>query len=122
MSAWDTLGGEDKVRAIVRALVARMAGDFVIGFLFEGRDHERIARHELELASAHLGGPRAYEGRPLGDVHQPLKINLGHFRRRLSLLSLVLEEHGVPADIARAWIAREAALQDVISTGVECVL
>jgi truncated hemoglobin YjbI len=120
MTAWDTLG-EERVRAVVHGLVARMANDFVIGFLFEGRDHERIAKHELELASTHLGGPRAYGGRPLGEVHQPLKINRGHFRRRLSLLSLVLEENGVPADIARRWLDHEAALENVVSNGTECV-
>jgi truncated hemoglobin YjbI len=120
MTAWESLG-EDRVRAIVGALVRRMAGDFVTGFLFEGRDHERIVRHELELARAHLGGPQAYGGRPLGAVHRPLKINRGHFRRRLSLLALVLEEHGVPADVAQRWIDHEAALEPVVSDGTECV-
>ena len=120
MTAWDSLG-EERVRSIVGALVDRMAGDFVIGFLFEGRDLARIARHELELARAHLGGPAAYGGRPLGEVHRPLKINRGHFRRRLSLLAIVLEEHGVPADLARRWIDHEAALESVISDGIECV-
>ncbi len=121
MTPWERLGGEEPVRALVRDFVDRVFDDFVIGFLFQGRDRERIVTHELELASAHLGGPRAYGGRPIGQVHRPLKINRGHFRRRLAILRTVLREHHVPVDIVEGWVGHDAALEAVVTDGTECV-
>ena len=121
MTSWERLGGEPVVAALVADFVDRVFSDFVIGFLFEGRDRDRIVRHELELASAHLGGPRGYTGRPIGQLHRPLKINRGHFRRRLAILRTVLREHDVPEDIVEAWVAHDAALEGVVTDGTECV-
>lgn len=113
--------GEARLAAAVRRCVQAFANDFVIGFLFEGKDLERVARHELELARAHLGGPSAYSGRPVGAVHGPLRINRGHFRRRLAIVRHVLEEEGFPEDVIASWIAHDAKLEPVVTTGQDCV-
>ncbi|MCB9665527.1 MAG: group 1 truncated hemoglobin [Alphaproteobacteria bacterium] len=109
------------MRAIVDAFVARVHADFVVGFLFEGRDLARIAQHELELASGHLGGPLRYAGRPLGQVHRPLRINGGQFRRRMAILARVLEERGVPEETAARWLAHDRKLERVVTDGTDCV-
>lgn len=114
------LGGEDAVRAIVGDLIERVRGDFIIGFFFEGRDAATIVQHEASLALSHLRGRNTYTGRPLAAVHQPLRINRGHFRRRLAFLERVLADHEVPADIANRWMAFERALEDVVTDGTEC--
>jgi truncated hemoglobin YjbI len=123
MSATDAerLGGEGALFGLVRRFVQRMADDFVIGFRFEGKDLERIAYHEAELALSHLGGRRGYSGRSLGEVHAPMRINRGQFRRRLAVLRKVLEEEGVPSDVIARWIAHDEALEGVIAGPTDCL-
>jgi hemoglobin len=117
---YDRIGGEEGLERLVRAFVDRFFADFIIGFMFEDKDRERIVRHEVELASAHLGGPHRYGGRNLGEVHQPLRINKGHFRRRLAIVAHVLREKGVPDDIVERWIAHDQRLESVITTPEDC--
>lgn len=121
MDDWTRMGGEEAVRGHVGAFVDRVFDDFVIGFLFEGRDRDRIVQHELEHASTHLGGPLTYQGRPVGAVHRPLRINAGQFRRRLAILRHVLTERGVPPDIVARWVAADARLERAITDGSDCV-
>lgn len=120
MSDLAAIGGEDAVAGHVRAFVSRFAGDFIIGYLFEGRDLERVIRHEVEHAIEHLGGPRRYTGRPLATLHRPLRINRGHFRRRLAIVRTVLAERGVEPEIIERWIQAEARLEAAIVDGTDC--
>ncbi|MFT4627229.1 MAG: truncated hemoglobin YjbI [Myxococcota bacterium] len=122
MADFDLIGGTGGVDRIVGDLVDRMSADFIIGYLFIGRDRERIVRHELELANAHLGGPRRYTGRPLAAVHKPLRINRGHFLRRIALLRVVLRDHGVQEGVAERWLAHDLALESAITDGTDCVV
>lgn len=120
MTDLDRVGGAGRVHTLMRDFISRVADDFIIGFLFEGRDLDRIATHESQLASAHLGGPAEYGGRPLGVIHQRLRINRGHFRRRLAILRTVLVEHEVPDDVISRWLSHDAALEAVITDGTDC--
>lgn len=114
------LGGEPGIAAHIDAFVDRVAADFIIGFLFQGRDLARVKARETELACMHRGGPVRYAGRPLGAVHQPLRINRGHFRRRLAILRTVLSERGVPDEIIDRWIRHEQRLEPAIVDGTDC--
>ncbi|MEQ1501716.1 MAG: group 1 truncated hemoglobin [Myxococcota bacterium] len=121
MTDWDRVGGEAVIAPLVRRFVDRMASDFVIGFRFDGKDLDRIAHHEAELAAAHLGGPRSYAGRSLAEVHLPMRINRGQFRRRLAVLRTVLREGGLPDDVIDRWIAHDERLEPAIATPTDCV-
>jgi hemoglobin len=116
----ERLGGESAARTIITDFIGRVARDFVIGYLFAGRDLDRIILHETAMAVTMLGGPAAYTGRPLGAVHQPLKINAGHFRRRLAFLERTLEAHQVPEDIAARWLEHNRRLERLIVDGTDC--
>jgi hemoglobin len=120
-SDYERLGGGPGVERLVRAFLARVFDDLIIGFQFEGRDHERIVRHEVEHATRLLGGPAAYTGRPLGAAHRPLKINRGQFRRRLAILRTVLREQGVEEEVIGRWIAHDEQLLGVITDGTDCL-
>lgn len=120
-SDYERIGGEAALRRVVGRFVDRFFADFIIGFLFEGKDRDRIVKNETALAAAHLGGPRAYLGRPIGPLHQALEINKGHFRRRHAILRQVLAEEGVPPEVIERWIATEQALEPVITTSIDCV-
>ncbi len=120
MNDVEAIGGEARLGAILDDFVDRMASDFIIGWLFEGRDLARIKTHELGFAKAHLGGGGRYEGRPLGRVHQPLAIHRGMFHRRLALLATVLRDHGVADAVIERWLSHDRKLEPVISDGTDC--
>lgn len=120
MTDFEQMGGAETVNAVITDFVNRNFGDFIIGYLFEGRDKARIIRHESAYAAAHLGGPKAYQGKPIASTHRPLRINSGHFRRRLAILRTTLRDHGVNEDIIARWIAREEKLESVVTDGTHC--
>lgn len=107
--AWETLGGEAGVAPIVARLIERVSTDLMIGFFFRAADLERVRRHELEWARAHLGGPASYSGRSLPEAHAAHPIAEGHFARRLKILEEVLTEFEVPAEIQAEWLAHDRA-------------
>lgn len=117
---YERIGGHEALVGHLDAFIDRVADDFIIGFLFVGRDLDRIKAHEVELAAAHLGGPRAYTGRPIHRVHGPLRINRGQFRRRLALLRTVLRERGVPDDLIARWIAHDERFEAAVTDGTDC--
>lgn len=120
MSTLDDVGGRDGLERVVRDFVGRMAADFVVGFHFEGKDLERIVWRETELASEHLGGGDRYGGRGLSEVHAPLRVHRGHFRRRLHVLERTLRDHAWPEDLVARWLAHDRALEDLVSSPDEC--
>jgi hemoglobin len=120
-TAWDQLGGAPGIEALVRAFVDRMWTDFIIGFQFEGRDKERIVRHEVEHAARIFDGDVVYTGHPIGAVHRPLRINRGQFRRRLAVLATVLREAAVPEPLIERWLAHDRRLEAAITDGTDCV-
>ncbi len=122
MTGLDTVGGLPRLERAMQRFVREMAGDFVIGFLFDGKDHDRIARHEAELAAALFGGADRYTGRPLASLHRQMRVHEGQFRRRLFLLRRVLEAEGFAQEVVDAWIAHHQAMARAIVSPGDCVL
>jgi hemoglobin len=119
---YDRIGGAEGLIAIFEDFVPMVFEDFIIGFMFVGRDRRRVLSKEVELAASHLGGPRNYTGRPLDQVHKPLPINRGHFRRRMALLRKVLASHRVDDDIVERWVGHNEALVDqIMARDIDCV-
>ena len=121
MSDLEQIGGLERLADLIKTFVYCERDDFIIGFLFEGRDLEAIIRHETAFAARHLGGDTPYEGRPLKSAHQPLKINSGHFRRRLAILKVVLEQADVPHEVIARWVAHDKKLESIITDGSDCL-
>lgn len=117
---FEQIGGEPVLRAIIDRFVDRLFEDRIIGFLFEGKDRERIRRHEYEHAAASLGAPVAYGGRPIVGLHRPLRINAGQFRRRLAILRQEMEKAGVPEEVRLQWNASQERLLPAITDGSDC--
>ncbi|MCZ7687549.1 MAG: group 1 truncated hemoglobin [Sandaracinaceae bacterium] len=122
MSAFERIGGEPALRAIIDEFVDRMFDDVAIGFFFRRASRERIKEMEYQHAAEHLGGPVRYGGRPLREAHAPHRIMGGQFARRTKILSDVLGAHGVPADVREEWLAHVESLRDDITgdPGSEC--
>lgn len=112
----EALGGAMGVRALTDAVVDRMVGDVMIGFLFRHTDVARLKAHEFAHAAAWLrlseaGQPVQYKGRDLTVAHQRHRITGGQFDRRMVLVRQVLEARDLPAPIIDAWCAHHEALR-----------
>lgn len=121
-SAFERIGGEPELRAIIDEFVDRMFDDVMIGFFFRRASRERIKEMEYQHAAEHLGGPVRYGGRPLREAHAPHRIMGGQFARRATILRDVLSAHGVPEDVRAEWLAHVESLRDQITgdPGSEC--
>jgi hemoglobin len=111
---YDLAGGDAKVRAILASLYDRLFEDRMVGFLFEGKDKERIVELQTAFTCSFLGGPQRYEGKPLPEAHASLPLLPGHFDRRHWLLEQVLREHGVPEAVRLAWLRIDEALRSSV--------
>ena len=120
MSDYEQLGGETGLRAIIDDFVHRVFDDVMIGFLFKGKSLSRLREMEFLLASQQLGGPHRYSGRDIADVHAPLPIMGGHFKRRRKILADTLRDHGAQEAVITRWIAHVDALEDaILGAGVD---
>jgi hemoglobin len=111
MTAYDAIGGEAPVRAVLQALYDRLFDDPIVGFLFEGKDKAHIVEQQVAFTCGFLGGPQRYAGKPLPEAHAKLPLLAGHFDRRHWLLRQILEERGVPDEPRTAWLKIDAGLR-----------
>ena len=119
MTDYEAIGGEQTLRAIIEDFVGRVFDDVMIGFIFLGKNRARITEMEFLLASQQLGGPHAYTGRDIAEVHRRLPIMGGHFDRRRQILVNTLGDHRVPDPVVARWLAHVDDLRaQVLGTGV----
>jgi hemoglobin len=114
-SLYEQLGGESALRAVIDDFVDRVFDDLMIGFFFASADKARIKQFEFQHASALLGGPAVYAGRPLRQAHAAHPIRGGHFARRMQILRQVLAAHRVPPEVQQRWIDHDLALAGQIT-------
>ena len=122
MTPFERIGG-DALRELIRDFYDRVFGDVMIGFLFQGKDKQRLIQLEWEFAARMLGAKDVtYTGRPMRVAHAQSPIFGGHFERRLQILRETMRDHGVDAEIQRVWIEHAQALRSQITSdkGSEC--
>jgi hemoglobin len=114
--------GPEKLRAVLADFYDRVFADVMIGFLFAGKDRERLIEKEWELTARLLGADVPYTGRPLREAHAASPILGGHFARRQQILREVLVAHDVAPEIREAWLAHAESLRPLVTTqsGGEC--
>lgn len=114
--------GAEKLREVITDFYERVFGDVMIGFLFEGKDKQRLIDKEWEFTAHFLGADVAYTGRPMRQAHASSPIFGGHFERRLQLLRQAMAANGVDDEVARVWIEHQQALraQITVDRGSEC--
>ena len=117
-TAYERIGGEGKVRAVLQSLYDLMFDDPMVGFLFAGKDKQRIVEQQLLFTCRFLGGPQRYEGKPLPEAHAQLPLLPGHFDRRHWLLEQVLDQHDVPDEVKQLWLRVDETLRpSVLAAG-----
>lgn len=113
---FDRIGGE-QLRAVITDFYDRVFADVMIGYMFEGRDRQRLIDMEWQLTARFLGGEDRYTGKPIREAHAPLRIFIGQFDRRLQILRNTLRDHQVDPAVAQAWIEHQVALRDQVIAG-----
>ena len=113
--------GEEPLRRVVRDFYARVVADPMIGFLFAGKNVERLIQKEWELVAALLGAPVGYSGRSMAEAHARVPISVGHFDRRLVILEETLEAHKVDGEVRRRWLDHARGLRDQLTSDPEGV-
>jgi hemoglobin len=107
---FDRIGAEP-LRAVLRDFYQRVFADPMIGFLFAGKNQERLIQKEWELTAALLGADVRYTGRPMTEAHAAVPILGGHFDRRTRILEETLADHGVDPEVQAAWLGHARALR-----------
>ena len=118
MSLFEQIGAEP-LRAVVTDFYDRVFADVMIGYMFEGKNKQRLIDKECELTARFLGGSAPYTGKSMRDAHAALQIFGGQFDRRLQILKNVLRDHRIDAEVAQAWIDHQVALRDHV-VGADC--
>ncbi len=113
--------GEEPLRRVVRDFYARVVADPMIGFLFAGKNVERLIQKEWELVASLLGAPVGYSGRSMAEAHARVPISVGHFDRRLVILEETLEAHQVDAEVRRRWLDHARSLRAQLTSDPEGV-
>ncbi len=106
--------GDELIRKAITEFYRRAQNDGIIGHFFFGKDLADITAKQIVFASAMLGGPRKYQGKPLGLAHKDLILRKPHFDRRQMLMGEVLEELGLAAELKDGWLAMEERLRALI--------
>ena len=117
-SLYDRAGGLAGVRAVIQSLYDVLLDDFLVGFLFDGKDKARLVELQTAFTCAFLGGPERYTGKSLPEAHAALPLLPGHFDRRHHLLEQVLTRHGMPREVREEWLRIDEALRlSVLAAG-----
>ena len=113
-SAFDIIGGEWALRAIIHDFVDNMIEDPMIGFFFIGVDPHRLRDKEYEMTARFLGKKLEYTGKNLRDAHKGRPIFGGQFDRRRQLLLEAMKRHQVPPEIETLWLSHVDQLRSQI--------
>lgn len=114
--------GEAKLREVLTDFYGRVFGDLMIGFLFTGKDRQRLIDKEYEFTAQFLGADIPYSGRPMRVAHAQSPIFGGHFERRMQILRETLRDHAVDPEVVTSWMDHSYALRPQITRdkGSEC--
>jgi hemoglobin len=108
--------GLKSIQRVVKLFYDKAFEDVLIGHFFFHANKSSLVEHQTHFATAMLGGPNHYVGKPLRPAHAAHKIRLVHFKRRQVLMRETLLEVGVAEPLAEKWLALEDQLKPVILT------
>jgi hemoglobin len=99
---YERVGGKPAIEEVVERFYARVLADDDLIPYFADADVPSIKRHQVLLLSQVLGGPKAYDGRDLGEAHRGLGISSEHYDRVVAHLVAVLVELGADDELLAA--------------------
>lgn len=108
-----------ELKGIIRTFYQKVFADVMIGFMFQKSDLEDLVDHQLAFSLNMFGHRASYQGQPLREVHFPLKIRGGQFRRRQIILKETLLAHDLSETFVQQWLDKEENLKSHIIAGME---
>ena len=109
------IGGESRLKEILRAFYVRMSTDILIGFFFDGKDLQHIADQQAHFLLNAAGLRERFEGKGPSTAHVAMPpILSGHFDRRLVILRETLAVYAIQSDLAECWVRFEESFRKVI--------
>ena len=115
-SIFDQIGGYEALEVVVNDFYDRVLTDDELAGFFTGTNMARLKGRQVEFFAAALGGPDAYSGAPMRQVHQGRGITTHHFGLVANHLAASLAAAGVPADTVEQILGAIAPLSDEIAT------
>jgi hemoglobin len=101
---FDQIRGYEVLELVVNDFYNRVLTDEELAGSFTGANMARLKGRQAEFFAAALGGPDAYTGAPMRQVHQGRGITMHHFGLVANRLAASLGAAGVPAErLSRSW-------------------
>ncbi len=113
-----SIGGAEKLSAILKSFYETMSKDILIGFFFQDKDIERIASKQGEFMLLAAGLLQVeFQGKGPNTAHEKLAPILeGHFDRRLLLLRQCLVTEGLTENQISFWLQFEESFRAMVVT------
>ncbi|WP_052396930.1 group I truncated hemoglobin [Streptomyces sp. NRRL F-5123] len=115
-TVFDAIGGAPAVEAVVDLFYDKVLADPELAGWFEGRDMERLKRHQRLFVGQALGAREPYPGRTMERAHQGLAITGAAFDLVVGHLAAALAEAGVDAPTIGTVAAALLPLKDAVVT------
>lgn len=119
VSIYEAIGGEPALVAVVDDFYVRVLADTQLAGFFAGANMPKLKGRQVEFFAAALGGPDAYQGVGMREVHAGRGISQADFDRVASHLAAALAAAGVPAETIGAIASAIVPLaDDIVSRGL----
>jgi hemoglobin len=99
---YERLGGYDGIASYIAVVFPRVAQHAELAHMFRGHgkdSQQRQFQFVVELICQKTGGPCAYVGRPMPQVHDGLGITDGNWSTFMKIISDGIDEKKYPADV-----------------------
>ncbi|NKQ54829.1 group 1 truncated hemoglobin [Amycolatopsis sp. K13G38] len=116
-SIYEQIGGQEALIAVVDDFYVRVLADPELAPFFKGTNMPRLKGMQVEFFAGALGGPDAYSGRSMKDVHRGRGIEQHHFDLVAKHLTEALLAAGVPQELVDTIIGAIAPLSgDIVAS------
>jgi hemoglobin len=113
-SLYEAIGGEPALIAVVDDFYDRVTADPELAAFFAGTNMNKLKGRQVEFFAAALGGPHAYTGGAMREVHRGRGISQAHFDLVAGHLVAALGAAGVPEDMIGRVVSLVAPLAEEI--------
>lgn len=113
-SVYESIGGEEALVTVVDDFYERVLADPQLAPFFAGANMNALKGKQVEFFAAALGGPSAYKGQTMKQVHAGRGISQTDFDKVAYHLTNSLAAAGVPGDLVNQIIGAIAPLADDI--------
>nr|P15160.2 RecName: Full=Group 1 truncated hemoglobin trHbN; Short=PtrHb; Short=Truncated Hb; AltName: Full=Hemoglobin; AltName: Full=Myoglobin [Paramecium caudatum]AAA29447.2 hemoglobin major component [Paramecium caudatum]AAB24268.2 hemoglobin [Paramecium caudatum]BAA02300.1 B-type of major hemoglobin component [Paramecium caudatum] len=116
MSLFEQLGGQAAVQAVTAQFYANIQADATVATFFNGIDMPNQTNKTAAFLCAALGGPNAWTGRNLKEVHANMGVSNAQFTTVIGHLRSALTGAGVAAALVEQTVAvAETVRGDVVT-------